>query len=96
MWYGTYLFYLNVLCLNLSQHKSLKLLNAFTIDYPVPVLVGDDAPLYFLVVLANANGKPGTQFAIVQGIHYSEYLTLIKTQAIRRLFFILEMSPDIK
>lgn len=43
-----------------------------------PVFVGDDAPLHLLVILANANSQPGAQFAIVEGVHHSEHLALVK------------------
>lgn len=43
-----------------------------------PVFVGDDAPLHLLVVLANANSKPGAQLAVVQGVHHTEHLALVK------------------
>lgn len=43
-----------------------------------PVLVGDDASLHLLVVLANADGEPGAQLAIVEGVHDTKHLALIK------------------
>ena len=43
-----------------------------------PVFIGDDAPLHLLVVLANANGQPGAQLAIIEGVHHTEHLALVK------------------
>lgn len=44
-----------------------------------PVFVGDDASLHLLVVLADANSKPGAQLAIIQGVHHTEHLAFVKT-----------------
>lgn len=62
----------------------------------VPILVGDDSPLHLLVVLADANGEPRTQFAIVKGVNHSKDLTLVEAQAVGRLLLILKMGPDVE
>lgn len=62
----------------------------------VPILVGDDAPLHLLVVLANADGEPGAQFAIVKGVNHSKDLALVEAQAVGRLLFVLKMGPDVE
>lgn len=61
-----------------------------------PVFVGDDAPLHLLMVLANANSQPGAQFAVVEGVHHTEHLALVKAQTIRRFLFILKVCPDVE
>lgn len=43
-----------------------------------PVFVGDNAPLHLLVVLANANSQPGAQLAVVESVHHTEHLALVK------------------
>lgn len=48
------------------------------------------------MVLADANGEPGAQFAVVEGVHHTEHLALVEAQAIRRLFLIFKMRPDVK
>lgn len=62
----------------------------------LPVFVGNDASLHLLVVLADANGEPGAQFAVVEGVHHAKHLALVEAQAIRRLFLIFKMRPDVK
>lgn len=61
-----------------------------------PVFVGDDASLHLLVVLADADGEPGAQLAVVEGVHHAEDLALVEAQAVRRLFLVLEMCPDVE
>lgn len=43
-----------------------------------PVFVGDDTPLHLLVVLADANSQPGAKLAVVEGVHNTEHLPLVK------------------
>lgn len=62
----------------------------------LPVFVGDDAPFNLLVVLANANGQPGAQLAIIQGVHHAEDLPLVKAQAVGRFLLILKVCPDVE
>lgn len=61
-----------------------------------PVFVGDNAPLHFLVVLANADSQPGSQLAIVERVDHTEYLALVKAQPIRRFLLILKVCPDVE
>lgn len=61
-----------------------------------PVFVGDDAPFYLLVVLADANSQPGAQLAIVEGVHHTENLPLVKAQAVGRFLLILKVRPDVE
>ena len=49
-----------------------------SLSVPSPVLVGDYASLNLLVVLANANSQPGAKLAIVEGVHHTEHLALVK------------------
>ena len=61
-----------------------------------PVLVRYDASLHFLMVLPYADGQPGAQLAVVQGVHHSEHLSLVEAQAVRRLLLILKVGPDVE
>lgn len=63
---------------------------------PSPVFVGDYAPLHLLVVLADANSQPGAQLAVVEGVHHTEHLALVKAQPIRRFLLVLEVCPDVE
>lgn len=63
---------------------------------PSPVLVGDYAPLHFLMVLSDANGQPGAKLAIVEGVHHAENLALVKAQPVRRFFLVLKVRPDVE
>lgn len=62
----------------------------------LPVFVGDDAPFNFLVVLADANGQPGAQLAVVQGVHHTENLPFVEAQAVGRFLLILKVCPDVE
>ncbi len=62
----------------------------------IPILVGDDAPFHLLVVLADADGEPRAQFAVVKGVDHSEDLPLIEAQAVGRLLLVLKMGPDVE
>lgn len=63
---------------------------------PAPVFVGNDSSLHLLVVLANADGEPGAQLAVVEGVHHAEDLALVEAQAVRRLLLVLEVGPDVE
>lgn len=62
----------------------------------LPVFIRNDAALYFLMVLANANGKPGAQLSIVERVYYTEHLSLVEAQPIRRFFLVFKMCPNVK
>lgn len=62
----------------------------------LPVLVGNDASFHLLVILSDTDGQPGTQFAIVEGVHHPEHLALIKAQPVRRLLLIFKVCPDVE
>ncbi len=62
----------------------------------IPILIGDDAPFHLLVILADADGEPRAQFAVVKGVDHSEDLPLIEAQAIGRLLLVLKMGPDVE
>lgn len=84
-----------------SYHKhfpglSASLSNAGLAKTHLPVLVGDDAPFHLLVVLADANGQPGAQLAVVQGVHHTENLPLVEAQAVGRLLLVLKVRPDVE
>lgn len=82
----------------LCQKQQLKHSSVYCRCFIVgsPVLVGDNASLHFLVVLPDADGQPGAQFAIVESVHHSEHLSFIKAQPIRRLFLVLKVRPDVE
>lgn len=61
-----------------------------------PVLVGNNAPFHFLMILANTDREPGAQFAVVERVYYTKHLTLVKAQPIWRLFFIFKMCADVE
>lgn len=63
---------------------------------PSPVLVGDYAPLHFLMVLSDANGQPGAELAVVEGVHHAEHLALVKAQPVRRFLLVLKVRPDVE
>lgn len=48
------------------------------------------------MVLADANSQPGAQLAVIQGVHHTENLPLIKAQAIGRFLLILKVCPDVE
>lgn len=48
------------------------------------------------MVLPDADGQPGAQLAVVQGVHHSEHLSLVEAQAVRRLLLILKVGPDVE
>lgn len=61
-----------------------------------PVLVGNDAPLHLLVVLPDADGQPGAQLAVVEGVHHTEHLALVEAQSVRRLLLVLKVCADVE
>lgn len=69
---------------------------AVAVKTHLPVFVGDDAPFNLLVVLADANSQPGAQLAVIQGVHHTENLPLIKAQPIGRFLLILKVCPDVE
>lgn len=62
----------------------------------MPVFVGDDAPFHLLVVLADANGQPGAQLAVIEGVHHAEHLPLVEAQAVGGFLLILKVCPDVE
>lgn len=61
-----------------------------------PVLIGNNSSFHLLMILANSNGKPGSKLAVVECVHHTKNLTLVKAQPIRRLFFVLKVGPDVE
>lgn len=62
----------------------------------VPALVGNDAFFQQLLVLVHTHCQPVPQLAIIQGVHYLEYVPTAEGQALRSLLLILKVSPDEK
>lgn len=65
-------------------------------EAPVPVLIRNNAPFYFLMVLADTDGKPGSQLPIVECVNDTENLSLVEAQPVRGLFLIFKMCPDVE
>lgn len=60
----------------------------------LPALVGDDAFLQQLLVLANTDCQPVAELAIIEGVHHLEDVPPAEGQALRSLFLILKVGPD--
>ena len=79
----------------IDKQFKLKLINT-SVWTPLPVFVGDDPPLHLLVVLSDANSKPGAQLPVVEGVHHTKHLSLVETQPIRRFLLVLKVRPDVE
>lgn len=60
----------------------------------LPALVGDDALLQKLLVLANTDCQPVAKLAIIEGVHHLENVPSAEGQALRSLLLILKVGPD--
>lgn len=75
---------------------SFKIFAAWLKPMQLPVFVGDNAPLHFLVVLANANSQPGPQLAVVERVDHTEHLPLVKAQPIWRFLLVFKVCPNVE
>lgn len=79
-----------------SIPQGTELCHRYLLGSVLPVLIGDDASLHLLVILANPDSEPGAQLSIVQRVHNPEHLSFVKTQPIRGLLLVLKVGSDIE
>lgn len=48
------------------------------------------------MVLADADGEPGAQLAVVERVNHAEHLALVEAQAVRGLLLVLEVRTDVE
>lgn len=60
----------------------------------LPALVGDDALLQQLLVLADTDCQPVAKLAIIESVHHLKDVPPAEGEALRSLLLILKMGPD--